>query len=243
VSIHGLTGNSPVEMPTTRLRFSNCAFQGVAAAIDHQAAGALVVEIDNSLHLGHGPVVRLNRAPRPDEPLQLGLQRFTVRGGGPIVECLYGELAKEPGRLAIQAVDCAFWPGEGEPLLRFTGVAPPDSLLRGLAWSGSGSVVAPLAPLAVWRQPGGAQVAASEAAMEVGGLVRSEVTFAGDVEAGPAGSRIVRWQVPLNSNEPPGIDPRMLPTLNSAPGALAPRASYLGQRLSDQATSPPPAGR
>jgi hypothetical protein len=36
--------------------------------------------------------------------------------------------------------------------------------------------------------------------------VRSDVQFAGAVESGPQACRIVRWQAPLRSPDPPGID-------------------------------------
>ena len=38
------------------------------------------------------------------------------------------------------------------------------------------------------------------------GLVRSNVQFAGAMEAGPLACRIVRWQAPLRSPNAPGID-------------------------------------
>jgi hypothetical protein len=40
--------------------------------------------------------------------------------------------------------------------------------------------------------------------LEVGGLVRSSVEFAGAAEGPPSESRIVRWQAPLRSIDPPG---------------------------------------
>jgi hypothetical protein len=202
---------SSVELPTGRLHLTSCVFQGLATVIDHHAPGALVVEVDNSLHLGRGPLVRLHHAPTPDEPVLIGLRRFTLRGGGAVLECGYDTLANDPGKLTIQATDCAFLPAAGQGLTVFAGAEPPDRLLRNLAWSGSGSVIAPEAPLAVWRQPGGAVAPANDAGLEVAGLVRSGVTFAGDAAAGPSASGIVRWQAPLHSTDPPGVDPRVLP--------------------------------
>jgi hypothetical protein len=43
-----------------------------------------------------------------------------------------------------------------------------------------------------------------ETELDVGGLVRSPLEFAGPAEKGPAASRLVRWQGPLRSSEPPG---------------------------------------
>ena len=47
--------------------------------------------------------------------------------------------------------------------------------------------------------------------VSMAGLVRSEVEFAGGVEAGPSASRATRWQAPLQSADPPGVDVDALP--------------------------------
>jgi hypothetical protein len=49
-----------------------------------------------------------------------------------------------------------------------------------------------------------------EETAQVQGLVRSRVEFAGNVDNDPASSRLVRWQAPLRSLEPPGIGERTL---------------------------------
>ncbi|MBI3837724.1 MAG: hypothetical protein HY288_07295, partial [Planctomycetia bacterium] len=46
--------------------------------------------------------------------------------------------------------------------------------------------------------------------LDVAGLVRSDVAFAGEAEGAPAASRITRWQVPLRSSEPPGANTNSL---------------------------------
>ncbi|HWC89339.1 MAG TPA: hypothetical protein VG433_06785, partial [Pirellulales bacterium] len=52
---------------------------------------------------------------------------------------------------------------------------------------------------------------AAEDSVQVAGLVRSPLGFAGDRERGAEASRVVRWQVPLQSPDPPGILEGRLP--------------------------------
>jgi hypothetical protein len=59
--------------------------------------------------------------------------------------------------------------------------------------------------MAVWRDTNDYPQVADEEIEQVEGIVRSEVVFAGPAEEGPSASRIVRWQAPLLSTEPPGI--------------------------------------
>jgi hypothetical protein len=96
-------------------------------------------------------------------------------------------------------------PAAGKSLFLFRGNSPPEPLTEQLAWSGQGSVLARGAPLALWETAEGRVLAAPEDSIQVEGLVRTEVGFAGDAEDGPDASRIVRWQVPLQSPDPPGI--------------------------------------
>jgi hypothetical protein len=52
-----------------------------------------------------------------------------------------------------------------------------------------------------------------ESSLAIAGLVRSAVGFAGQSTGEPAASRLIRWQAPLQSADPPGIDPAPLPPL------------------------------
>ncbi|HEX3658668.1 MAG TPA: hypothetical protein VHV55_22945, partial [Pirellulales bacterium] len=51
----------------------------------------------------------------------------------------------------------------------------------------------------------------AEDSVQVAGLVRTPLGFAGDRERGAEASRVVRWQVPLQSPDPPGILEGRLP--------------------------------
>jgi hypothetical protein len=67
-------------------------------------------------------------------------------------------------------------------------------------------------PILAWRGPDGQQQIIDESSLSIAGLVRSEVTFAANASDDPMASRLVRWQAPLQSSNPPGIDPARLPT-------------------------------
>jgi hypothetical protein len=59
--------------------------------------------------------------------------------------------------------------------------------------------------LAVWQTSAGEQHAAAEDTVQVAGLVRSRLEFAGPKSGGRSAARIVRWQGPLESDLPPGV--------------------------------------
>ena len=82
----------------------------------------------------------------------------------------------------------------------------------------SDGAVSPETVIAAWRGSDGREEVLDDASVSIAGLVRSKVGFAGDAGSGPAASRIIRWQVPLRSTDPPGIDPARLPR-NDAPAA------------------------
>ena len=113
--------------------------------------------------------------------------------------------------ITVLATACVFAPEPGEPLVRCSGSASPERLLRGLRWTGQGSLVTPHTPILAWRGPDGQQQTVDESSLSIAGLVRSEVGFAGGPSSDPAASRVIRWQAPLQSANPPGIDPAPLP--------------------------------
>jgi hypothetical protein len=143
--------------------------------------------------------------------LLLNLAQVTLRGGGPLLECLASRVQEQPVEITVRATACVFAPRSGEPLVRCGG-ASPQRLLAGLRWSGQGSLVTPQTPILNWRGTGGEQTV-DESLLTIAGLVRSEVEFAGGLSSDAATSRIVRWQAPLQSANPPGIDPAPLPWL------------------------------
>ncbi|HEX4132010.1 MAG TPA: protein kinase [Pirellulales bacterium] len=187
------------------VRLSDCLLQQLGAGVRWSQPGSVVIELANVLCLGPGSLVAFDRPPEGDESLELIVSHVTLRDANALVSCACRQIPADPGRLIISAKDCAFMPTVDTGLIVFDGPTPPGALLQGLEWVGQGSVLSHAVPLAVWRDAKGELHAAADESVQAAGLVRSDVGFAGDKSAGPAASRIVRWQVPLQSTEPPGI--------------------------------------
>ena len=200
-----------LSLPNGRLRLTDCVMQGVSTGIDCRTDGALAVELANTLHLGGGPLIRLDHWPDQDEPVQIVLARVTLRGSGPLLafDCRHG--GDRPGEISIRALRCVFAPGLGTALMRIGADASPEQLLRGIRWTGQGSLVSPHTVIAAWRLADGSQQTLDDTSISIDGLVRSEVGFAGEAGSDPASSRVIRWQAPLRTPDPPGIDPAGLP--------------------------------
>jgi len=185
--------------------------RNVRAGVACETLGALAVEMANVLSLDTGPLVELDHCPAPDEPVLIGLANVTLRNAGPVLECRYREIPDQPGTISVQASGCALATQPNAGLLSFVGPSRPERILSKIRWSGQGSLVLPDARIAVWRPPqSDTQVLLDDALVSIAGLVRSEVEFSGPAQIGPDSSRIVRWQVPLRSSDPPGIDPQTL---------------------------------
>lgn len=197
-------------LPSGRVVMTDCVIRGLRAGVDCRTAGAVAVELTNVLCLGAGPMVTLDHCPGPDEPVAIALANVTVRGPGAVLECRFHELPKRPGKIRIQAAQCAFASPQAAGLLSFVGPEPPQSILAELDWTGDGSLVSPEAAVAYWQQPDGRLQTLDDSAVSIAGLVRSGVEFAGPPDAGPSASRITRWQAPLRSADPPGADPQRL---------------------------------
>ena len=197
--------DAELSLPTGELSLNRCVFRGVSAAIYCELEAALVFDLAQSLHLGPGPLLALAEAPQADEPITLAMNHLTLRNATGLLELRYDELAQAAGSISIQADGCAFVPSAGGGLLAFKGAAHPAPLVEHLTWTGQGSVLARETPVALWHGAEGKTRAATEETIQVDGMVRTDVGFAGEAEEGPSASRIVRWQAPLRSTEPPGI--------------------------------------
>jgi len=200
-----------VTLSSGRLAFRDCVVYGLGVAVACHTAGARAVELTNVLHAASGPLVRLDHCPEPDEPLRLRLARVTLREAGPVLECRYEHAAERAGEVVVEALRCVAAPATGAPLLLFDGPRAPGALLRNLRWEGQGSLLVPETPVATWRGPDGRQQVLDEARVSIAGLVRSRVEFAGRVSRDAADSLALRWQAPLATPDPPGIDPSFLP--------------------------------
>lgn len=201
---------SNADLSTGELEIRDTVFRRVKSAIGCKVAGGTIVRLDNVLHLGVGSSVQFDRFPAADELLAISLSRVTIRGARTMIEIGCDQLPLWPGRLEINAEDCGFVLAAAAALVEYRGATRPSPLLKGLRWSGQGSVLSPRACLALWRMPDGRLLAAPDESLPIEGVVRAEVGFAGAAGEGPAESRIVRWQAPLRSPRPPGIDGSVL---------------------------------
>jgi len=205
-----------------RLQLCDCVLDSVGGGVACETLGALSVEMANVLSLNAGPLVQLDHCPKLDEPVLVGLANVTVREAGPLLECRYGPIPDRPGNISIHADGCALATQPDTPLLSFVGPAWPERILNRIGWTGQGSLVLPEAVVAAWRKPGGEVQMLDDALVSIAGLVRSKVEFAGPAGRGPQASRILRWQVPLRSPNPPGIDPHAL-AWSERPASQLPR--------------------
>ena len=203
-------GRWELSLPSGQVQLSDCVSSGVAAGVDCRTVGAVVVKLANTLHLGGGPLVRLDHCPKPDEPILIEMSHVTLRGAVALLECRYRRIGDQPARISIRSDGCAFVPDEQTAILVFAGADSPERLLENVHWTGQGSLVSQRAVIAGWHRPDGGLSKLDDASASIAGIVRSEVEFAGLSGEGPAASRITRWQVPLRSDRPPGIRPEAL---------------------------------
>ncbi len=202
--------SAELSLPSGSIRLENCVFNTVSAAVDCHTAAAISIATDNVLHLGSGPLVRLHHLPRWDEPLSLSLSRTTLRDSGPLLQCPCGPIDSKPARLEIEATASVFMPAAENGLIVFSGRSSPQPLLQQLQWSGQGSLVAHKTPIAQWlRGPDSAAQTLSDDAIAIAGLVRGDVQFAAAAGVGIAASQITKWQAPLKSPHPPGVDVKL----------------------------------
>jgi eukaryotic-like serine/threonine-protein kinase len=193
-----------------KLTLRDCVFRGVSAGIESRVAGAIAVTAANVLYAAQGPLLRLARCPRGDEPVRIALATATIREGGCLLECYSEPAEEEPGSIVIEADNSVFASTGGRAVIEFVGGQSPQRLVSRLRWNGQGSLVASGTPVAQWRATGGKITPLDEAAISIAGLARSEIRFAGPIEQGPAANRVVRWEGPSLSPNPPGIDPQSL---------------------------------
>jgi serine/threonine protein kinase len=188
----------------------DCVFRGVQAVVDCAATMGMNVELANTLCVAAGPLVRLHGPQLAGHSLSIALDHVTTRGDCALLECRYSQLEKEMGAIVITVNDSALVTNPQGALLNFVGAERPTALLRSIAWNGQGSLMTDETAVAKWRDPAGRERVLAEDELEIGGLVRSEVTFAGAAHEPPQASRITRWNAPLQSDTAPGCDTNSL---------------------------------
>ncbi|MBX7168140.1 MAG: protein kinase [Pirellulales bacterium] len=197
------------ELSTARLELRDCVLRHLRTGVDVAHGQATSLRLLNCLILGPGAVVRLGQAPSADAPVRIALEQATVRDAAGLIEMHARVQASSVGSLVIDASDSVFAPPAGSALLTFQD--PPDEgWLQSIAWRGQGSVVLPGVMFAAGLDRTGVLRPVAEEGLSVAGLVRGAVEFAGPAKSNPAASEIVRWQVPLIADHPPGIDAQRL---------------------------------
>ncbi|HKD37482.1 MAG TPA: hypothetical protein VKB78_11800, partial [Pirellulales bacterium] len=141
--------------PAGRLQIDGCLMRGVVAAIDCRCHSPLSISVSETLYLGPGPLVRMDRVPKIDEPLEVQLSRLTLRGAAAVVGIHIEQMPEdEPGSIVIVAHNCAFSPARGGSLVLFASAEFPGRLARSIQWSGEGSVLSAESPAAFWLPRG-----------------------------------------------------------------------------------------
>jgi serine/threonine protein kinase len=200
---------SAVALPNGRVQWTNCVFRRVDECLDCRRRGAIALDAKNCLALETSDLLRLGRRPELDEPISLRLARLTMQKTGSLVSMSASPSESSPGEIDVEAENCVFAPRKGVPLMAFDGVEPPAALLRNIRWSGSSSLVEVETPVAAWKPSAGQWETLDDSTLAIAGLVRSPLRFAeiSDEKAG----RLLDWQAPLPTADPPGADAESLP--------------------------------
>ncbi len=201
-----------VAAPGAEITLTDCVLGNVAAVVDSRGAGALSVRLNNSLCVNTGPIARLNRSPSGGDAVAIDLARTTTRGDSAVVECRYMHVEEHPASIAISAVECVLDADRDSGLVILSGSLTPERLLTSIVWNGEGSLLTPHTTMAVWRSGNRKQQPLPDEDLDVAGLVRSAVEFAGPGDGPPRNSRVTRWQGPTRSADPPGAAVHALPT-------------------------------
>ncbi len=197
------------------LNFSECVFSGVDPAVRCTDGLSARLSFSHVLHVGPGPLVdvvcRALSRPSSAQPLDVRLSRCTLRDAECIVKLSSPPGASDAGGIAptgsirLDVRHCVLAPGARGAVLVVAGAEQPLAMLGRVAWSGEESFIVPDVPWVVAANSRGQRQPISGPAAGLSGLVRSELGFGGTTSDGPNASRLVRWQVPLRSTQPPGV--------------------------------------
>ncbi|MGD9646144.1 MAG: serine/threonine protein kinase, partial [Pirellulales bacterium] len=207
-------------LPSGTLIFSACSALRLGLLIDAQRDGALRIDAVDCLLVDTGPIVRLDRLRRSDEPLSIALERCTLRDVDSLIDYEFETPRRGVGPLTVTARDCVLAPRSGGALVQLLGRPDPDPLLERILWRGSGSLVPVEAPLVQWFYDDGPAEIIGDDELAVVGLARGLIEFAGPPGGGPAASLLSETIAPIGTNVPPGIGADELPW----PGAVLPIA-------------------
>ena len=204
--------SAPAELlPSGTLGFSQCVVRGLGCAIEGRREGALRIELSDCLIVDAGPVVRLDRVRRADEPLNLSVARSTFREIDALVEYAYQAPRRGVGQLAIATSDCVLAPRDGGALLQLLGTIDPGPILERISWQGAGSILPVDAPLAEWFYDDGPSERIDDHEIAATGLAREQIEFAGLASTGSEASMLATTPGSQMSAARPGFGPIKLP--------------------------------
>jgi hypothetical protein len=211
----GKTDPATIALPSGRLEFVNCVFHCVGAAIDCRRPGAIALDLKNCLALETADLLHVDHTPKLDEAISLTLSQVTLRETGSLLSCRRESIDAPAGEITVEADNCVFAPRSGQPLLAFEGAEPPDAVLRNVRWNGTASLLADHAAAIAWKPSGGRWEPLDDSTLAIAGLVRSPLEFA--KKPAPAddparSARLLHWQAPLPTVDPPGADLHSLPS-------------------------------
>ena len=205
-----------------QIEFRDCVLRNVDVAVECHTAAALALRWTNTLLADTGAVVRLNQAPAVDQPVTLLLTAVTLRRTGPLLTCRYASLPPQPGSIQVRA-SLSVLRGRPDPAVALPGLPLAAAAAGTTPLVGAGSVAGRPDSRGCRACSARPPEPLDDASIAIEGLVRSDVEFAGVDAADPLASRVVRWQVPLRSPDPPGADPDLLPgAVSSAAGSELP---------------------
>jgi len=197
------------------ITLADCVFDGVRAAVDHRTPEAIAARLVNCLCVASGPILNLARSPSEERAIKLLLESVTTRGDTAVLAIQNARDLGRPGPIAVTASGCALAGTSRAGLISLIDAPTRGPLIDAISWNGQGSVVSPRMPMLTSQSSSGGTTPLADDQLAVAGIVRGELEFAGRADGPPADSRVMRWQVPLRSADPPGADPDRLHSLRS----------------------------
>jgi hypothetical protein len=204
------SGDDDWNADADRLSLVNCIMHRVGTSIARSRTGEATIECVNVLQVDAGSLTRL-ASPVPNAAIVISLDRCTVRESGPVIEFLPSTTnSHRSGRVLITAVDCVFAPRADRAILELSPAFAAQDLNR-LRWNGRDSLLETNTVLISSRDPSGTSEATDDSQLDLVGLVRSQLEFAGPSLNSPSSSYLRRWVAPRTSLDSPGINPADLP--------------------------------
>lgn len=203
--------------PAGHLLLANCLLANIHTGVDCQLSGPMVLELDNVLFTApreaanSGSLWRIDHAPASEDIFVLRMNACTVRDAMSLVDIYCAELPSDPGKMKLETIDCVFSLRSTGALLRMIGPYRPDRLVRSVSWGGRGSLLPIQGRFGLWYDAQGAPHPIDDTGVEIDGLVRGGVEFAGQGSSQPQDSVLTHWAAPLIGDARPGVRVSALP--------------------------------